>query len=126
MADILWSDVTTMFPNDAGLAAVPVGAQTLILRFVNTSLSARFFGGEDSAKYELARIYLAAHEATANGLTGGAAAATAVISESEGGVSRSYATPSASAATGEHSSTEYGRRFDVMVRSSPYRIGVTS
>ncbi len=58
MADITWSDVTNHY---ASLSTVASGAQDDILAYVNDALSASVFGGEDSATYKLARIYLAAH-----------------------------------------------------------------
>ena len=122
MADITWADVTGptgMFPDDAALGAVPVQAQAIILGRVNR-LSAQFFGGVDSDKYKLARIYLAAHLGAGGGV-GGNAAAGPVTSESEGGVSRSYAVVPG-AVSGSHNGTSYGRLYDELVRSSPYRI----
>lgn len=124
MPPIAWADVTGMFPTDATLAALPVGAQNMILDRVNTELSATYFGGDATPRYKLARIYYAAHLGIAGG-TGGAAAAGPVISESEGGASRSYALLT-SAQSGAHSMTSYGRLFDELVRSSPRRIGVTT
>jgi hypothetical protein len=59
VAAIAWSDVTGFA---SGLTAVGAGARTDILNWVNNEgLSAANFGGEDSYRYRLARIYLAAH-----------------------------------------------------------------
>lgn len=124
MAAIAWADVIARFPSDATLAALPVPAQTEILALVNGTLSPTFFGGEASVKYKAARVYYAAHLALAGGMAGNVAAGP-VTSESEGGVSRSYAVAS-SQADGSNSNTSYGRMFDALVRSSPYRIGGTS
>lgn len=121
MPPILWTDVTGMFPNDTVLAAVPVAAQTLILSRVEM-LSATFFGGDDSDRFKLARIYLAAHtglEASRNG----APPSGPLTGQSEGGASESFAVPPI-LLKGSHSSTQYGVMFDDLVRSSPYRVGV--
>lgn len=98
MADILWTDVVN---HAAGLAdpAVNSGAKTDILGLVNSMLNPLPFGGESSYKYKLARIYLAAHIGTLEvmaakaGISGGGTGGTLgpVIAESEGGLTRSYA-----------------------------------
>jgi hypothetical protein len=124
MADIVWTDVTDMFPLDAALAALPGPAQDNILDYVNNGLSPRYFGGKDSGKFKLARIYWAAHLAVAPGV-GGAAAAGPVTAKSEGGVSIQYGW-SGSSMSGGNGSTSYGRLFDELVRSSPYRAGLST
>lgn len=125
MAAIAWDDVTARFPSDAALAAVDPDAGAAWAELAN-GLSASYFGGEDSAKYKTARILYAAHFALGGGMSGdGAAVAGPVISESEGGVSRSYAHTSAAIAA-SHGTTSYGRLFDELVRSSPRRVGLTS
>jgi hypothetical protein len=121
MADIAWADVIARYPGDAALAAVDPGAGDSWAKLAN-GLSAKFFGGDDSEKYKTARILYAAHFALGGGGGGGAAAAGPVTSESEGGVTRSYAVTSTAAISGSHASTSYGRLYDELVRSSPYRI----
>lgn len=130
MAAIVWADVTGMFPSDGVLAAIPVAAQTNILAHVNGELSANFFGGESAPKTKLARIYLAAHMA----VTGGAGSAITVgplVSEKLGPLEQTFSDKyppnmNFSGPVGIHGSTTYGRLFDELVRTSPYRVGLTS
>lgn len=125
MADIAWSDVTGKFPNDAALAATPVGAQTDILAYVNAELSASFFGGASSAKFKLARIYMAAHMATSDASGGGAAAAGPLIEESlPGPVTRKYASPAAQTSDDPLELTSYGRMYVQLRKTSAIRFGV--
>lgn len=125
MAAIAWSDVTGMFPADTTLAAIPAAAQTAILAYVNEDLSASYFGGEASAKLKLARIYWAAHMAVSGGL-GGEASSGPVTSREEGGVRETYAVSGAGIPSSSNRTTSYGRLFDELVRSSPYRVGLRS
>jgi hypothetical protein len=87
MAAIIWSDVTDEAPELA--TGTSAGAQTLILAIVNgAGLNVSNFGGEASDLTKAARVFLAAHMATLarrRGVSG------AVSSQSEGGVSQSYA-----------------------------------
>ena len=86
MASIVWTDVVN---HAASLSTLDAEAQTDILAYVNDRLNVRIFGGEDSASLKLARIYLAAH--FGSGLVNGAGGeAGPVVSESAGGLSRSY------------------------------------
>lgn len=119
MADIAWPDVTTAFPNEAALAAVPVPLQAPILERVN-KLSANFFGGADSARFKLARLYLAAHMALTT--VPGNAAAGPVTAEAIDDLSRQYAVM----VTGSHGATGYGQAFDELLRSSAGRLGLCS
>lgn len=122
MAAITWADVQTL---DAALSAVDPGLRVVILARVE-KLSSSFFGGVDDPKYKLARMLLAAHIATPYAAAaGGGSASGPVTSESEGGVSRSYAVNHV-ALTGTHSGTAHGRAFDDLVRSSPGQLGTTS
>lgn len=74
MADIAWSDVVNHYP---ALSAVDAEAQTDILALANAALAASVFGGEDAAKYKLARVHYAAHVTTlAARATGGGGAVT--------------------------------------------------
>ena len=82
MADIDWDDVEAHYP---GLASVDEDAQTDLLAFVNNeALSASVFGGEDSAKYKLARIHYLAHivESSARVGSGGAIASKTITANS--------------------------------------------
>ncbi len=58
MADIAWSDVIALAP---ALSVVASTWQDIIVSYVNDTLSPDIFGGEESAKYKVARVYLAAH-----------------------------------------------------------------
>jgi hypothetical protein len=128
VAAILWTDVTGFFPNDTFLASVPVAAQTVILSYVNTEMSVAFFGGdENGTKLRLARIYFAAHlgiMGTFHGNVG--TVAGPLTSESEGDLSRTYATLFNANMRVLHPQTGYGQLFDLLLASSPMRIGVTS
>lgn len=124
MAAILWSDVTDAFPDDSALAAVPPDLQNEFLKLVNEELSAAFFGGVDSARFRLARIYFAAHLASGGGAAGGGVAAGPIIEEEEGGVRVRYAVDNATSGSANQS-TSYGRTFDQFVRMSSKR-GVSS
>jgi hypothetical protein len=74
VAAITWDEVEAHYP---GLASVDAEAQTDILALAEEALSATVFGGEDAAKYKLARIHYAAHVATlAARATGGGGAVT--------------------------------------------------
>jgi hypothetical protein len=58
MAAIDWTNVTDLL---SALSTVTLGWQTSILGYVNNSLNADTYGGEDSYRYKIARVYLAAH-----------------------------------------------------------------
>lgn len=109
MASIVWADVVN---HAAELSSVDTDAQTDILAHVNTTLDVRVFGGEDSPKLKLARIYLAAHMATLQTLGGSSGD---IQSESVGGVSYSYG---AAADASDFSSTSYGKQYSALVRNS--------
>ena len=109
MADITWADVEDVAPL---LSTVPVDAQTKILAYVNDTVNSGAFNN-DSA-YTLAKCYLAAHRGSCV-LTAGTGAA--IASESMGGLSRSYATPSVS----NLDSTSFGREYRSIVNASPAR-----
>lgn len=121
MADIDWDDVLA---HAAELTTTSADARIDILGYVNTTLVADEFGGESTASYKLARIYLAAHFASIAGL-GAAGAAGPVTQESVGGVSRSYAQPFSSMGTpASLDSTAYGKAYRQLVRRSYARAPV--
>src|SRR5262245_57483522 len=130
MTAIVWADVTGMFPSDAVLAAVPVSAQTNLLSHVNTELSATFFGGESAIKTKLARIYLAAHMAVTGG-SGSSITVGPLVSEKLGPIEQTFSDKyppnmNFGGPVGIHGSTTYGRLFDELVRTSPFRVGLVS
>lgn len=113
MAAITWTDVST---HASSLVDLDVLIQTDILAFVNEELNCAAFGGEDSAKTRLARIYLAAHLGTVSllALTGSSGPVT---SETEGSVSRSYGDGS-SAFASIYGTTSWGQLYLSLLRSS--------
>lgn len=116
MAAVLWSDVTDL---QANLSTVSDGAQTKILAYVNNELNAAAFGGEDSARYVLARCYLAAHlgelerrkgERAVSGETYGASSVSIAYGVSEDGLKQ----------------TAWGGEYAEMLAASPLRIGLSA
>ena len=115
MAFIAWSDVTTAVP---GLSTVDPTYGALLASLANGFFDVDNLGGEAADKLRIARINLAAHLATlhVNGNGG------AVISESIGGLSRSYQAPVVNA--GELGATSYGMIVQLMIGTSPARCGL--
>jgi hypothetical protein len=118
MALIDWDDVAALAPE---LDDFDETGQGLILDYVNVALDVSIFGGEESPKLRLARIFLAAHFATVS-KQGGVGAAGPVISESAGGLSRSYALLSASSSG--FSGSSYGDQYLALIRSTVARAPV--
>ena len=118
MSAITWSNVTDFAAN---LSTVDADAAAAILAYANSVLDVSLFGGEDGATLRLLRIYLAAHLGTA-GLRAASGASGPVVSESVGGIARSYAVAAAATDT-ELQSTAWGQAYLTMLRGSPARIG---
>ncbi len=115
--DIAWAHVSAM---DSSLSSTSAAAQDYILAHVNAALNADAFGGESSAKYRLARIYLAAHHGTMLLRSG---AAGTVQAESEEGVSVTYAIlTGTSAGDSLLDSTSWGQLYQELVRTSRGRL----
>jgi hypothetical protein len=114
--DITWDDVIVIASE---LADVAEGAQDIILAYVNGALSVSMF---KPAALKLARIYLAAHIATVTAEDGDGAAIGPVISESVGGISRTYAAISAVTRGDGFDATSYGQTFGFLVRTSRARL----
>ncbi len=112
MADITWDDVVLIAPE---LSTTDSDAQDLILAYVNEALAEAMFKAN---ALKLARINLAAHMGTGVGL---GMAAGPVISETEGGLSRTYAAPVMSS---DLASTSYGRNLAFLFRTSKARMPV--
>jgi hypothetical protein len=113
MAAINWANVLEIAINAADIAAltaVPVPAQTAILKWVNgNGIAIDVFDGEAGDDTKLARQYMAAHIAT---LTGNKdSVAGPIVSETEGAISRSY---QALAASSELDRTSFGSMFKRM------------
>lgn len=118
MAAITWDNVTDHAPE---LSTVDSDAQDDILAYVNTVLAVVKFGGEDSPRTKLARIYLAAHFASLASL-GGSGSSGPVIEEEVGDIRRRYAEIGGSSETGaDFNRTTYGQSFLAIVRASSAR-----
>lgn len=118
MAAIGWADVTGIASE---LSSVSASAQTLYLEVANTFLNVSMFDGEDGPRTKLARIYIAAHFATLDGMRG-VGVAGPVISESRGGLSRSYANLfMTGTGPGLFGMSAYGQNYEALVRTSKAR-----
>lgn len=123
MTAIVWTDVTA---HAAELADVGLAAQADYLSLANTFLNVSMLDGEDGARTKMARIYIAAHFATLDRLRGTSVAGP-VVSESRGGLSRSYANlTQMSVASGLFGQTTYGQNYATLVRTSRTRWPVTA
>lgn len=110
MTAILWSDVVAV---SSPLSATVLSLQTDILELVNVGFAGlpEVFDGEDGIKTRMARIYIACHFASLPG-AGEQRAGGPVVSESRGGLSRSYANLSSMAhGNNTWSDTQWGRRY---------------
>lgn len=114
MSGIAWQDVVNF---SAGLSSVPEGQQLDILEFANGWVDPGVFGGETSHTLRMARIYIAAHLATAT--AGNAGVTGAVTSESIGSMSRSY---SVAVTESGLDKTSYGGMYKQLVRNSRGRL----
>ena len=111
---IVWADVVSHAPQLSGTDAT---VQTDILAYVNETLVTGFFDGEDGITTRLARIYLAAHSATAASLAVSGNAGP-VASETLGSESRSYASLSLDNILAR---TGYGVQFMRLLNNSAAR-----
>lgn len=108
MAAIVWNDVLAVAPE---LSSVANAWQTRILARVNGhGIDPDVFDGEAGSDTAMARCLLAAHMAVFAGLGNAAGPITA---ETEGGISRSYAS---SSDTSSYSETAYGRQFSLLCK----------
>lgn len=111
---ITWADVIAIA---AELEDVPDVARAIILAHVNGALNPAVFG--KVASLRLARILLAAHLGTYS-LPGNSGISSGdIVSESVGGISRTYAavTSNASAEEGGLDGTTYGQSLKAILRS---------
>lgn len=110
MAAIVWSDVEAL---SSQFALVHPTFQTDILNYVNNALDVSVWGGEEAFDLRLARIYLAAHLGSMPIIASGQATG-AVVSETVGGLQRTYA----NATTGQaiHTSS-YGSAYQFLLDS---------
>ncbi len=117
MTAIAWTDVVDIA---AELATVAIGAQTMILAHVNTTLVVKLFGGEESPKLKLTRCYLAAHLGTLGPRVG------IVTSESELDLAIGYTIPPLPPGDDPFwARTAYGLAYRSMVRSTAARVPFT-
>lgn len=105
MADIIKADVLALASQ---LSTLNDTAWVMILAFIND-----FKGLDcDPTLRKLALTLFAAHLGTMAGSTGASGATTSVISESAGGLRRTYAQPIATGTSAaELSRTDYGQQF---------------
>jgi len=112
---VTWADVQAIAPELTD-TAVPTGTQAVLLAMVDRQI-------DDEMWLDLAddgRRYLAAHMGSL--YANGGAAGTAVVSESVGPMSRSYAQPSTS--SGSLATTKYGMWYLHMIRLLPSSMGL--
>lgn len=115
MAVITWAMVVN---HASELSAIGVDAQNDILAHVNTTLKPSVFGGEESGKLKLARIYLAAHFGTIEKARGSVVGP--VVSSSAGGLSRSFAVVQGS--SNDYDSTPYGKQYAALLKTTLARL----
>lgn len=122
MAAITWADVVN---HVSALSTVDVDQQADLLALANAWLNVSMFGGEDSSRVKMLRIYIAAHFASLPGTGttgGGATTAGPVIAERTSEVSRAYANSQAGDdAAALWTETIWGRRYLAIVRTSRAR-----
>ncbi len=116
MADltITWADVTTAFPNDTALAALPTDTQDDILADVVLEVSVTNFGGQ--ARALAAGKFLAAHLGTIRAV--GVGSTPALQSISVGSVSKTFAV-SVAVDSFALDGTSYGKEYRRRVRMAP-------
>lgn len=116
MAAVTWADLVSVV---AAMSAADPIVQADILALVNVGFPAlpEVFDGESGIKTRLARIYIALHFASLPG-AGDQRAAGAVLSESRGGLSRSYQGPAQAGGDTVWNDTQWGRRYLQLLRGS--------
>lgn len=121
MANIVWADVEALQSN---LSTVSAAAQMIFLAHVNEDLNPDAFGGEDSAKYHLARCYLAAHLGELERRRGQQSGAVQSKTIGTSSITIAYA---ASQSNGDAlMQTSWGSQYRLMLDASPLRFVVTS
>lgn len=115
---VTWTNVTDQAPE---LARVSNGAQTAILKYVNTTIKVANFGSEASPKLFMARVMLAAHMGTISRRRGQPGARTA---QSSGGVSESFTGVALTGLAALYATTAYGIEYVRLVGTSAARAGL--
>lgn len=111
-----WADVVAFASELSGVSET---AQADILAHVNSILDVSLFrNGELSIDLRMARIMLAAHIGASMPAQGGGAGA--VVSESAGGLSRTYSIDSATSSTAL-GSTPYGLQYTAIMKRQASR-----
>lgn len=107
MACVIYKhDVLAFAPQ---LSTLPDAAWVTVLAFVNA-----FDFSCDPTLRKLALCLLAAHVAVVTYNAGTSDSTTAVISESAGGLKRTYAQPVASGSSSDFDRTDFGKQFKVI------------
>lgn len=122
MANVVWADVEALQSN---LSTVSAAAQMIILAYVNEDLNADAFGGDGSAKYHLARCYLAAHLGELERRRGGSSGSVASKTIGTNSITINYA----QASTGDTDAllqTSWGSQYAGMLDASPLRFVVST
>ncbi len=122
MPAVLWQDVEALQPN---LSTVSAAAQMIILAHVNEDLNATAFGGEDTARYHLARCYLAAHLGELERRRGTSAGPVQSKTIGASSITLAYAV-ARSSSDDVLRMTSWGSMFAEMLAASPLRIGITT
>lgn len=122
MANVVWQDVEALQSN---LSTVSVAAQMIFLAHVNEDLNPSAFGGEDSARYHLARCYLAAHLGEIERRRGGTSGPVQSKTIGTNAITLSYAS-AMSSSSDVLRSTSWGSMYAEMLAASPLRLGLTS
>lgn len=116
MADITWDNVVAIASE---LVDVDPAAQVFILAHVNSAFNPAMFG---AAQYDLIRIYLAAHVGSYSLPEGTGFSAGDVVSETVGGISRTYAVVAAASSGDGLDGTSYGTLYAFLMRTSRGRL----
>lgn len=109
--DILKSDVTALAPQ---LSTLPDAAWVQIIEFINDFDAF----GDDVTLRKLALCLLGAHLGTVSSTLGATGATGPVISESAGGLKRTYAVSVTTAMNADLSRTTYGQQFLAILKMS--------
>lgn len=123
MAAITWANVVKFVPS---LSTVDAEVQNALLAHVNILLDVNRWGGEESPKLRLGRIYVAAHFATlavkgASGLNGAGPLASSTASK----LSRSWSQVNV-AVYGTWATTTWGQLYWSLVRTTTAILGTVS
>lgn len=122
MPAIVWQDVEALQSN---LSTVPPAAQMIFLAHVNEDLNPAAFGGDGTARYHLARCYLAAHLGELERRRGGSSGPVQSKTIGTSSITLTYAA-AMSSSDEVLRTTSWGSMYADMLASSPLRVGLTS